>query len=63
VKGEIVDVEYSEFQDALKGLKTATDNVNAKRAALITAVNQKATDFGAQVASDTAHPANPTQTP
>lgn len=49
-----MDAEYSAFQDALKGLKTATDLVNSTRANLHAAVDKKAADFGTQVASDTA---------
>jgi len=60
-----MDAEYKEYQDALAGLKNATDTVNAKRAAVINAINKKAAEFGAQVASDTAvtntpNPATPT---
>lgn len=49
-----MDAEYKEYQDALAGLKTAADTVNAKRTAVINAINKKAQEFGAQVASDTA---------
>ena len=49
-----MDAEYTAYQDALKGLKTATDLVNSTRASLHAAVDKKAAEFGAQVASDTA---------
>jgi len=49
-----VDAEYREYQDALAGLKNATEIVNAKRILVINAINKKAAEFGAQVASDTA---------
>jgi hypothetical protein len=48
-----VDAEYKAYQDSLAGLKTATDTVNTCRANLHEAVDKKAAEFGAQVASDT----------
>lgn len=55
-----MDAEYKEYQDALAGLKTATDTVNTKRLAVIEAINKKAAEFGAQVASDTSAAVKPT---
>lgn len=48
-----MDAEYTAYQEALKGLKTATDTVNSCKLALHAAINKKAEEFGAQVASDT----------
>lgn len=48
-----MDAEYKAYQDALAGLKNATDVLNTCRVNLHTAVDKKAADFGAQVASDT----------
>ena len=48
-----MDAEFTAYQDALKGLKTATDTVNKCKLALHAAVDKKAEEFGAQVASDT----------
>jgi len=48
-----MDAEYTAYQEALKGLKTATDTVNTCKLELHAAVDKKAEEFGAQVASDT----------
>jgi hypothetical protein len=54
-----MDAEYAAYQESLKGLKTATDTVNTCKLALHAAVDKKAEEFGAQVASDTSVKAAP----